>query len=79
MQNMINESERDTPADDDHPFEFQTPQAEVEQVLTEFAAFLRMNEKIQDACIHTQIRNALVEHLCVRRGNHMIRCNLFLF
>jgi hypothetical protein len=37
---MIIESERDPPADDDHPFDFRDPLAENQQVSAQFAAFL---------------------------------------
>jgi hypothetical protein len=40
MHNMITESARDAPADDDHPFDFLGHVAEVQQVPTEFVAFL---------------------------------------
>jgi hypothetical protein len=55
MYNMIIESERDAPADDDHPFDFQGHLAEVEQIPAQFAAFLRMHEQIRDAGVHTQL------------------------
>jgi hypothetical protein len=38
--------------DDDQPFDYQGPLAEVEHVTQEFTAFLHMHEKIQDADVH---------------------------
>jgi hypothetical protein len=55
MHNMIIESERDSPTDDDHPFDFQGPFAEVEQAPAQYAAILQMHEEIQDAGVHTQL------------------------
>jgi hypothetical protein len=42
MYTMIIEIEHDAHVNDDHPFDFQGPLAEVEQVPAQFAAFLEI-------------------------------------
>jgi hypothetical protein len=63
IMHMIIESERDTPVDDDHPFDYHVPLAEIEHVSQEFASFLHMHQKIQDAGVHAQLQADLVVHL----------------
>jgi hypothetical protein len=62
---MIIESERDAPTNDDHPFDFEGPLAQVEQVPTQFVVFAQMHEEIRDAGAHPQLRNDLVKYLWV--------------
>jgi hypothetical protein len=68
IHNMIIESKRDTPVQDDHPFDYQGPLAEVEHVPQEFAAFLHMHNEIRDAGVHAQLKEDLAAHLWARRG-----------
>jgi hypothetical protein len=69
MHNIIIETECDAPVDDDHPINFQGHLAEIKTVPTLFVAFLWMHEKNRDTGVRTQLRNDLVEHLWVRKGN----------
>ncbi|KAK1685326.1 hypothetical protein QYE76_046174 [Lolium multiflorum] len=56
------------PVQDDQPFDYQGPLAEVEHVPQEFAAFLHMHNKIRDADVHAQLKADLAAHLWARRG-----------
>ncbi|KAK1653322.1 hypothetical protein QYE76_071127 [Lolium multiflorum] len=67
IHNMIIENERDTPVQDDHPFDYQGPLAEVEHVPQEFA-FLHMHNEIRDVGVHAQLKADLAAHLWARRG-----------
>ena len=69
MHNMIIEDERDAPVHDNHPFDFQGPLAELNEVPAEFAAFIAMHQEIRDATIHGELRQDLVEHLWSLKGN----------
>jgi hypothetical protein len=80
MQNIIIESEHDTPSDDhEHPFDLQGPLAEVEQVPTQLVVFLHMHQEIRDTGVHTQVENDVVEHLWVQRGNTTLFCMAIYF
>ncbi|XP_071683714.1 uncharacterized protein [Lolium perenne] len=68
IHNMIIESERDTPVQDDHPFDYQGPLAEVEYVPQEFVAFLHMHNEIRDVGAHAQLKADLAAHLWAKRG-----------
>jgi hypothetical protein len=45
MHNMIIKSERKEPVKDDQPFDYESPLAQLDQVSTEFAAFLSCIKK----------------------------------
>jgi hypothetical protein len=55
MHSMIIESERDSSADDDHPFDFHDHLDEVEHVPVLFAAFLVIKPNPLDVGVHNQL------------------------
>jgi hypothetical protein len=54
MHNMIIESERDTPVQDDQPFDYQWPLAKVDHVPQEFAFFFICTIKFE---MHMSMHN----------------------
>jgi hypothetical protein len=59
--NLIIESERMSPAFDDHRFDFHSPLATVyHDVPTNFANFLSMHAEVRDADVHTKLQNDLI-------------------
>jgi hypothetical protein len=75
MYNMIIESERKHPPNDNHLYDFQGPLATIDHnVPTDFADFLAMHIEIRDADAHTRLQNDLVYLFYL---NCII--NLFLF
>jgi hypothetical protein len=48
VHNMIIKSEEDEPVDNNHPFDYQVPLAQLDQVPGEFATFPAMHQEICD-------------------------------
>jgi hypothetical protein len=63
MHNMIIESECEAHIEDDRPFDFQGPLAQVNDVPAEFSAFLTMQQEICNKDEHNRLQENLVEHL----------------
>jgi hypothetical protein len=69
MHNMIIKSEREANVKDHHPFDFQVPLAQVNDVSAEFSAFLAMQQEIRNRDECNRLHQDLMEHLLTRREN----------
>jgi hypothetical protein len=63
MHNIVVESEREEPVEDDQPYDHKGPLAELDQVLVKFSAFLAMHQEIHNRDEHNHLQEDLVEHL----------------
>jgi hypothetical protein len=52
MHNMIIESEREEPVEDDQPYDHKDPLSQHDQVLVNFFAFLAMHQEIRSRDKH---------------------------
>jgi hypothetical protein len=67
--NMIIKSECEANVEDDHPFDFQGPLAQVNDAPAEFFAFLATQQEIRNWDEHNRVHQDLMEHLWTQRGN----------